>query len=54
MEFFLVLQFNSLESVKRFAGADYETAYIPDNAKQVLKRYDVKAAHFELKEELLL
>ena len=54
VEFFLVLQFDSIESVKIFAGENYETAYIPDNAKRVLKRYDSKAEHYELKEELLL
>jgi len=54
VEFFLVLQFDSLESVKIFAGENYETAYIPDNAKQVLKRYNSKAEHYELKGELLL
>lgn len=54
VEFYLVLQFDCLDSVKTFAGEDYETAYIPDNAKRVLKRYDKTANHYELKEELLL
>ena len=54
VEFFLVLQFDSLDSVKAFAGEDYQTAYIPDNAKKVLLRYDSTAEHFQLREELLL
>lgn len=54
VEFFLVLQFDSLDSVKTFAGEDYETAYIPDNAKCVLQRYDKRAEHYELRKELLL
>lgn len=54
MEFFLVLQFDSLDSVKMFAGEEYEKAYIPDNAKRVLSRYDQTAQHFTLKEELTL
>jgi len=54
MEFFLVLTFDSLDSVKVFAGDDYEKAYIPDNAKRVLLRYDKTAQHFTLKEELIL
>lgn len=54
MEFFLVLQFDSLDSVKAFAGEDYEQAYIPDNAKRVLSRYNKTAQHFTLKEELIL
>lgn len=54
VEFFLVLQFNSLQAVKVFAGENYEKAYIPDNAKRVLLRYDETAQHFALKEELVL
>lgn len=54
VEFFLVLQFKSLDAVKSFAGENYENAYIPDNAKQVLKRYDKTAEHYELKGELVL
>lgn len=54
MEFFLVLQFDSLDSVKMFAGENFERAYIPDNAKRVLSRYDETAQHFTLKEELIL
>ncbi len=54
MEFFLILQFDSIDSVKMFAGDDHEKAYIPDNAKRVLSRYDETAQHFTLKEELEL
>ena len=54
MEFFLVLQFDSLEAVKKFAGENYEKAYIPDNAERVLSRYDDTAQHFNLREELEL
>ena len=54
VEFFLVLQFTSLDDVKTFAGENYTKAYIPENAQRVLKRYDKTAEHYELKEELLL
>ena len=54
VEFFLILQFDCLDSVKTFAGENYEIAYIPENAKQVLLRYDKTAHHYELKNELLL
>lgn len=54
VEFFLVLQFESIDAVKKFAGEIYQKAYIPDNAKRVLERYDETADHFELKEELIL
>lgn len=52
VEFFLILQFESLDDVKTFAGDKYEIAYIPENARRVLKRYEKTAEHFELKEEL--
>ena len=54
VEFFLVLQFDSMQSVKMFAGENYEMAYIPENAKGVLLRYDRTAQHFTLKKELNL
>ena len=54
VEFFLVLQFDSLEAVKTFAGENYKLAYIPENAQRVLKRYDQTAEHFDLKDELIL
>ncbi len=54
VEFFLVLQFDSLDAVKMFAGENYHQAYIPENAKRILSRYDKTAQHFHLKEELIL
>ena len=54
VQFFLVLQFRSIDAVKKFAGEDYQQAYIPEKAKQLLSRYDKTAEHFELKQELLL
>lgn len=54
VEFFLILQFDSLDSVKSFAGENYEIAYIPENAKRVLLRYEKTAQHYEFKKELIL
>jgi hypothetical protein len=54
VEFFLTLQFDSIDSVKKFAGENYEIAYIPENAKRVLLRYDKTAQHYEFKKELIL
>jgi hypothetical protein len=54
VEFFLILQFDSLEAVISFAGENYKQAYIPENAKRVLKRYGKMAEYYELKEELIL
>ena len=54
VEFLLTLQFDSIDSVRSFAGENYEQAYIPENAKQFLKRYNMTAEHYELKGELIL
>jgi hypothetical protein len=52
--FFLVLQFESLVSVKHFAGERYWEAYIPEKTKGLLLRYDTTAEHYELRKELVL
>jgi hypothetical protein len=54
VEFFLVLQFDSLDAVKTFAGENYEKAYIPENAQKVLLRYKKTAQHYEFRKELIL
>ena len=54
VEFFLVLQFDCLDSVIAFAGEDYEQAYIPENAQRVLLKYEKTANHYEFKKELIL
>jgi heme-degrading monooxygenase HmoA len=48
VEFITMILWNSLESVKAVAGEDYEKAIIPDERKKYLKRFDEKAAHFEV------
>lgn len=53
VEFFLILQFDCLDSVKIFAGENYKTAYIPENAQRVLLRYDKTAQHYEFRKELV-
>ena len=53
IEFITIMQFDSLESVKQFAGEDYEKSYVPDKAKQVLLRHDDKSQHYEMKESIM-
>lgn len=54
VEFFLLLQFDCLDSVKAFAGEDYKVAFIPENAQKVLLRYDKTADHYEFRKEIIL
>ena len=48
VEFQTIFYFDALENVKGFAGDDYETAYIPDVARPLLKRFEPTAAHYEV------
>ena len=48
VEFMTIILFDSLETVKRFAGEDFEQAYVPAAARKILKRYDERAQHYEL------
>ena len=52
VEFLTLMSFASWEAVKTFAGADYERAYVPPEARAVLARFDERSQHFELREEL--
>jgi len=48
VEFMALTIFESLSAVKDFAGEDYETAVISPEAKQVLKRFEERATHYEI------
>jgi antibiotic biosynthesis monooxygenase (ABM) superfamily enzyme len=52
VEFITQMRFDSLQSVKDFQGEDYETAYVPDKARQVLSRFDARSQHYEIRETL--
>ena len=49
-EFITIMRFDSIEKVKAFTGEDYEFAYVPPEARKVLKRYDERSQHYELRE----
>jgi hypothetical protein len=48
VEFVTMTWFDSLASVRGFAGDDYETPVISDTAARLLDHYDPKAKHFDL------
>ena len=52
VEFLTILWFESWEAVKEFAGEDYEQAYVPPAAREVLARFDARAQHYEVREEV--
>lgn len=51
VEFVTIMTFDSLDAVRAFAGEDYEAAYVPAAARQVLERFDQRSRHYELLEE---
>jgi heme-degrading monooxygenase HmoA len=48
VEFITIILWESIDSIRAVAGADYETAVIPEERRQYLARYDAKAAHYEV------
>ncbi len=50
-EFITIMTFDSLESVKEFAGADYEQAVVPEKARAVLSHFDTRSQHYEIRVE---
>jgi len=47
VEFLTILWFDSLDGVRALAGDDYETAYVPREARAVLARFDARSQHYE-------
>ena len=52
VEFITIMWFDTIKSVKQFAGEDYETAFVPESARKVLKRFDTKSQHYETRHRL--
>jgi hypothetical protein len=49
-EFKMMMLFDSMDAVREFAGDDYTKAVIPPRAHELLRRYDTRAEHFEVRE----
>jgi heme-degrading monooxygenase HmoA len=52
VEFITLMWFDSWEAVRRFGGEDYERAYVPAKAREVLARFDERSQHYEVRERL--
>ena len=46
--FVTITRFESLESVRAFAGEDYEQAVVEPEARALLSRFDERSEHFEI------
>jgi heme-degrading monooxygenase HmoA len=50
VEFITIMWFESWDAVKQFAGEDYQRAYVPSKARDILARFDEFSQHYEIKE----
>ena len=48
IEFQSLMWFDSLDAIKAFMGEDYDVSHVPAAAQEVLKRFDERAAHYEV------
>jgi heme-degrading monooxygenase HmoA len=48
VEFMTLMWFDTIDSVKAFMGADYETAHVPEQAQAVLADFDKRSVHYEV------
>lgn len=51
VEFVTIMEFDSLDAVREFAGPDYEVAVVPEKARAVLARFDARSQHYEVRVE---
>jgi heme-degrading monooxygenase HmoA len=49
-EFKTVMRFDSLDAVREFAGEDYAKAVLMPRAIELLRRYDARVEHFEIRD----
>ena len=52
VEFVTIMWFDSIDSVRIFAGDDYEAAVVPPAARALLSRFDGRSQHYEVHTEL--
>jgi heme-degrading monooxygenase HmoA len=52
VEFVTVMWFDSIDSIRAFAGEDYEVAVVPPKARELLKRFDARSQHYEVRAEM--
>jgi len=52
VEFVTIMEFDSLDAVREFAGEDYETAVVPPKARVLLSRFDDRSQHYEIRSAL--
>ena len=44
-----IMRFDSIDAIRMFAGDDYEACVVPPSARKILKRFDERSQHYEIK-----
>ena len=52
VEFVTVTRFDTIDAIRTFAGDDYEAAVVPPEARALLKRFDARSQHYEVRAEM--
>lgn len=52
VEFITICYFDSIDEIRSFAGEDYERCVVIPEARKLLKRFDERSQHFEVKRQL--
>jgi heme-degrading monooxygenase HmoA len=50
VEFVTVMWFETMAAIKAFAGEDHEVAVVPEKARALLKRFDERSRHYNVRE----
>jgi hypothetical protein len=50
VEFVTLMWFDTMDDVRTFAGPQFEVAVVPPAARAVLKRFDERSLHYEVRE----
>jgi len=50
VEFLIVTRWESVESIRKFAGANLDLAVVPEKVQAMMVSYDEKVAHYEIVE----
>jgi heme-degrading monooxygenase HmoA len=50
VEFLTVMWFETTAAIKAFAGEDHEAAVVPDKARPLLKRFDARSKHYNVRD----
>jgi heme-degrading monooxygenase HmoA len=48
IEFITIMLWESIDAIRAYAGAHFETAVVPEERREYLLRYDERSTHYEV------